>query len=433
LDTRARHIPAAPLRSSRLLVVLWACQECFRLAVSSIRAQGLRSLLTVLGVVIGISSVICVIALMQGLTHAIVTQFESLGSNTLTVRAKTPRIDALRGKISHLTPEDIDELRLRVSGIENITPLVVAGPRLGEVHSGSKVANGTLLGTTGSFQDVYRLFPRHGRFLTAFDDKSRRRVVVLGEQIRKDLELEDNPVGEFVQVGSEWYKVVGLMETRGEVFGQSQDSFVLMPYQTALAVIGLNTTPDLWVTFSVVHSEELEAIRQQVIGLLRRRHGLIGDAPDDFSIQSAESVARVLKSVSMGLTLVISGIVGISLLVGGIGIMNIMLVSVTERTREIGIAKALGAPRGFVLFQFLIEAVMLALIGGVLGVALGFGVAYVLGASIASAVPSFPLPFVPWWSVAGALAFSTAVGVGFGLLPATKAANLAPIEALRYE
>ena len=206
-----------------------------------------------------------------------------------------------------------------------------------------------------------------------------------------------------------------------------------MPYQTALAVIGLETTPDLWVTFSVVHADDLESVRQQVIGLLRRRHGLTGDAPDDFTIQSAESVARVLKSVSMGLTFVLSGIVGISLLVGGIGIMNIMLVSVTERTREIGIAKALGAPRGFVLFQFLIEAVMLALIGGAIGVAFGFAAAYVLGVSISAGVPSFPTPFVPWWSVAGALAFSTLVGVVFGLLPATKAANLAPIEALRYE
>src|SRR5581483_3798607 len=299
LDTKVLHFPApAPLRSSRWLVALHIFPECFSLAVSSIRAQGLRSVLTIIGVVIGISSVICVVALMQGLTRSIVSQFESLGSNTLTVKASTPRMDALRGKFARLTPEDIDQLRARIKGIQNITPLVVADPQFGEVRSGGKVTNGTLLGTTASFQDAYRLFPRHGRFLTAFDDQSHRRVVVLGEQIRKELELPENPTGEFVQVGSEWYKVVGQMEARGEVLGQSQDAFILMPYRTALAVIGLDTIPDLRVTFSVIHPEELESVRQQVIALLRRRHGLTGDRADDFSIQSADSVTRVVKTIS---------------------------------------------------------------------------------------------------------------------------------------
>ena len=420
---------------TRFQEFIYAFQECLRSALLAVRAHKLRSFLTVLGVIIGISSVICVFALMQGLTKSITQQFEGLGSSTLTLRSYTPLTEALRGKVNRLRPYDLEQLRFRIEGITNITPLVFAGARFGaEVRNGSNVANGQLFGTTPSYQDVNRVYPVRGRFLTRQDDESRRRVVVLGEQMRKDLKLPEDPTGHFVQIGREWFKVVGLLEPRGVVFGQNQDSILLMPYQTALAVTGVLTQqPDLWITFSATDPDSLDETKRRVAALMRRLHGLKEDQENDFVVESAETIAKTVQSISLTLTLVVSGIVGISLLVSGVGIMNIMLVSVTERTREIGIAKALGAPRQFILMQFLMEAMVLAALGGVVGIALGYGMAFGISKLIERSLDGFPSPSVPWWAVLGSCAFSALIGMVFGMLPATKAANLAPIDALRYE
>jgi putative ABC transport system permease protein len=420
---------------TRFQEFIYAFQECLRSALMAVRAHKLRSFLTVLGVIIGISSVICVFALMQGLTRSITEQFEVLGSGTLTLRSYTPLTDALRGKVNRLRPSDLEQLRYRIDGITNITPLVFAGARFGaEVRNGSNVANGQLFGTTPSYQDVNRVYPVRGRFLTRQDDESRRRVVVLGEQMRKDLKLPEDPTGHFVQIGREWFKVVGLLEARGAVFGQNQDAILLMPYQTALAVTGVLTQqPDLWVTFSATDPDSVDDVKHRVAALMRRLHSLKDDQENDFVVESAETIAKTVQSISLALTMVVSGIVGISLLVSGVGIMNIMLVSVTERTREIGIAKALGAPRQYILMQFLMEAMVLAALGGILGIALGYGMAFGVSKILAARLDGFPLPSVPWWVVLGACTFSTLIGMVFGLLPATKAANLAPIDALRYE
>jgi putative ABC transport system permease protein len=219
------------------------------------------------------------------------------------------------------------------------------------------------------------------------------------------------------------------MEPRGEMFGLSQDNYLLMPYQTALAVTGVVIQPDLWVIFSVADLNAVESIKDRVTSLIRQLHQIKPGQPDDFKIEASDTLAKSFKEISTTITLVVAGIVGISLLVGGVGIMNIMLVSVTERTREIGIAKALGAPRQFILMQFLIEAMVLAVIGGLIGIAVG----YALGFGIAKMIPNFPDPAVPWWAVVGACTFSGMIGMIFGILPASKAANLAPIDALRYE
>ena len=410
--------------------LVYASEECLRSALASIRAHGLRSFLTMLGVIIGVASVICVIALVQGLSRSITQQFEGLGSSTLTLRSYTPLEDQLRGKLNRLQPTDLEELRFRIDGITNITPIVFAGQRFGaEVRNGSNTANGQLLGTTANYQDVQQLFPKVGRFLSTSDDDSRRRVVVLGEQMRKDLKLPENPAGRFVQIGPEWFKVIGVMEARGEVFGQNQDTFLLMPYQTALAVTGVITQPDLWISFSVTDLDSVLNVKQRVAALIRRLHAIKKDQPDDFVVEASDTLANTFKQISTTVTFVVAGIVGISLLVGGIGIMNIMLVSVTERTREVGIAKALGAPRHFILLQFLIEAMLLATIGGLLGIGLGYALAF----GVAGAIPNFPSPSVPWWAVVGSCAFSTLIGMVFGILPASKAANLTPIDALRHE
>jgi putative ABC transport system permease protein len=345
----------------------------------------------------------------------------------LTVRAYTPLEDQLRGQLNRLQLSDVDDLRYRVAGISHITPLVPIASAAATY--GAHTATGLFYGSTQSLQDVYRAFPRSGRFITESDDASRRRVVVLGEQVRKDLKLPARPEGEFIQIGREWFKVVGVMEPRGEVFGQNQDAFLVMPYQTALAFGDAVAHPNFSITFSVVDPDGVDGVKQRVAAQIRRSHGLKSGDKDDFRVEASDSIARTFKQITSTITAVVAGVVSISLLVGGIGIMNIMLVSVTERTREIGIAKALGAPRHFILLQFLMEAMLLAVIGGIIGMAIGFALAY----GVAAVIPNFPTPSVPWWAVLGSCLFSMLIGMVFGILPASKAANLTPIDALRYE
>jgi putative ABC transport system permease protein len=407
--------------------LIYALQEGLRSAMGSILAHRLRSFLTMLGIIIGVASVICVIALVQGLSSSITQQFAGLGSTTLTLQAETPIEDRLRGKVNRLRLTDVDELRFRMDGISHITPMVPVS--VGQASYGDRTASGQFMGTTQSLQDVQQLFPRSGRFLTQSDDDSRRRVVVLGEQVRKDLELPEKPEGTFIQIGREWFKVVGVMESRGMVFGQNLDRFLLMPYQTALSFASAQVRPDFSITFVVNDPDAVQNVKQRVTSLIRRAHGIDKDKPDDFLVQASDSFIKTFEQITGTITAVVAGVVGISLLVGGIGIMNIMLVSVTERTREIGIAKALGAPRRYILLQFLIEAMVLAVIGGLIGMLLGFGLAY----GVAALIPNFPPPAVPWWAVAGSCLFSMLIGMVFGILPASKAANLVPIDALRYE
>jgi putative ABC transport system permease protein len=407
--------------------LLYAIQECVRSALSAIRSHRLRSFLTMLGIIIGVASVICVIAMVQGLSSRISQLFEGLGSNTLTLQAETPLEDQLRGKQNRLRLADLDVLKYRVDGIKYITPIVPVP--VGQVSYGTQSASGQFFGTTAGLQDVQSLFPRTGRFITDSDDNTGRRVVVLGDKIRKDLKMPEHPEGEFVQIGREWFKVIGVMEPRGEVFGQNLDMFLLMPYETALAFSGTMVNPNFQVQFVVNDPDTVDNVKQRVRALIRQSHGLKTEDKDDFRIAASDSIAKTFAQITSMVTLVVGGVVGISLLVGGIGIMNIMLVSVTERTREIGIAKALGAPRRFILLQFLIEAMVLAVIGGLIGMAIGFALAY----GVAGLIPNFPPPSVPWWAVVGSCLFSMLIGMVFGILPASKAANLAPIDALRYE
>lgn len=409
---------------------MYSFVESLRSALLSIAAHRLRSVLTTLGVIIGVASVIAVVALVQGLSQSIRKQFEGLGSNVQSIQAYTPFEDQLRGKFNRLTWSDFEQLRFRVDGIEHVTPHVMVGGRFArEVRSGRELATPFLVGTTRSFQHVQKTYTLYGRFLSETDEKSRRRVCVIGERVRKDLRLPEDPVGRFIELGGEWFKVVGLIEPRGELFGFDQDNFVIIPYQTALSLIGYESKPDLQIFFSVIELEQTEAIQERIRRLLRQLHNLKPHQPDDFKIQTAQQVVKTFGDVINMITLVLGGIVGISLLVGGIGIMNIMLVSVTERTREIGICKALGAQRRDIMMQFLIEATVLALFGGLIGIAIG----YALGYLVAIFIPGSFGVSVPWWVIVLACGFSALVGIIFGVVPATKAANLDPIEALRYE
>jgi putative ABC transport system permease protein len=252
---------------------------------------------------------------------------------------------------------------------------------------------------------------------------------VLGEKARTDLKLPEDCIGTFIQVGGQWFKIVGLMEARGEMFGQSMDHYLVIPFETGRTLLGPYNEPDMQILLTVDNLDAVDDVTSRITALLRRAHKIGPKDPDDFQVTTSQSITETIQRVSGTITLVISAVVGISLLVGGVGIMNIMLVSVTERTREIGIAKALGAPRRFILMQFLIEAMVLAVIGGIIGIGLG----WLLGVLAAKMIPHFPPPAVPWWAIVGATGFSALVGMLFGILPARRAANLAPIDALRHE
>jgi putative ABC transport system permease protein len=425
----------APVRERRVRqksnrVTLWfAAAEGARAAIASIHAHAFRSFLTALGIVIGVASVIAMVSIIQGLSFMIGQQFQGLGSNSVTVQSYTSLEHALQGRRSRLTQEDFNLIRYRVDGLESITPIMYIANGQSTVRYGSQTTVSQVLGTTYAYQKVGQYFAAQGRFLSDSDNDTRRRVAVIGEKVRDELSLPKEPLGEYIQINGEWLKIIGLLEPKGEIFGQSQDNRVLIPYSTMASLQGNQREPDINVQLTMRDLAELDNIRATIQRLLRAAHNLGKNDEDDFRVQTAAQLQDTFQSILNTVTVVMAGIVSISLLVGGIGIMNIMLVSVTERTREIGICKAIGAKRHHILLQFLLEALVLCLLGGLVGLAIGYGI----GALAASLIPNFPPAHTPWWAIALALGFSGVVGVVFGLLPAVKAANLDPISSLRYE
>ncbi|MEM7097689.1 MAG: ABC transporter permease [Pseudomonadota bacterium] len=402
--------------------------EAARAAIGSIIAHGFRSLLTTLGIIIGVASVIAVISLVQGLRESISAEFQALGSNSLTVRSYTPFEDRLQGIRSRITPDDYRLIRERVDGLDSITPVLFSEGTAGQIVWAGQSTLSQVQGTTLNYPDVANVFPSEGRFLTLTDDQKRRRVGVLGPKVVEDLGMED-PIGEFITIGGEWIKIIGVMEARGETFGMSQDDYVLLPFETMRGMNGVQNAPDIVMQLTVTDPTQIENVEDQITTLLRKSHGLTPLDDDDFRIETPEQISESFDQIINTVTVIVSGIVGISLVVGGIGIMNIMLVSVTERTREIGICKALGARRHHILLQFLLEALVLSILGGLVGLIIGYGI----GVLVASFVPNFPPVSLPWWAIATSLGFSGLIGVLFGILPASKAADLNPIDALRYE
>ena len=401
--------------------------ESLRSAFSSIRAHGFRSFLTTLGIVIGVAAVIGMVSIIQGLSFFVNQQFEGLGTNSLTIQSYTPIQDALQGRRARITEDDLEMIKARVDGITSITP-IISSNAFNQVYYGSQVSVTQIQGSTYSYQDVGLIYMKHGRFLSDSDNDTRRRVAVIGEEVRTNLSLPDNPVGEFVKIGDEWVRIVGLAEERGQILGQSQDNYMVVPFSTMRTLTGNQVEPDIFIQLTLSDINQTEAISNRITNLLRAAHDLDEDDDDDFRVQTSEQLASTVTSILGSVTLVMGGIVSISLLVGGIGIMNIMLVSVTERTREIGICKAIGAKRHQILLQFLFESLVLCMIGGLIGLLFGYGIGLIVAAAI-----DLPEAYVPFWAVLLAFGFSAFVGIVFGIMPAAKAANLDPIDALRYE
>ena len=409
---------------------MFSLVESFRSALQSIYAHRFRSFLTALGIIIGVASVIAVVSIVQGLSASISNEFKGLGSNSLTVEAYTSFEEALQGKENVLGIGDYERIVAHIDDISDVSPTFRPFGNFGTtVRAGATSTFTQVIAATETYMESAQVFPAQGRFLRASDDLSRRRVAVVGSKTLEDLRLSGEPLGQFIDIGGEWFKIIGITEEKGDSLGFSKDNYILIPFSVGQVIAGTGTKLNIAISFTVNDIEQIDAVQGRVTALLRQAHRLRPGQRNDFRVQSAQQLSESFDTIIATVTMVLSGIVGISLLVGGIGIMNIMLVSVTERTREIGICKALGAQRHHILMQFLIEATTLSLLGGLVGLVLG----YLIGFGASRAIPGLPDAFVPWWAVAMAFGFSSLVGIVFGIVPAAKAANLHPIDALRYE
>jgi putative ABC transport system permease protein len=399
----------------------------FRIALQAIRANKMRSLLTMLGIIIGVAAVIAVVSIVQGLNYVIETRLASVGATYIRVQwRQDPNDPDLAGREVVLTYEDGLAIMDRATAIDAFNPIFFRGER---VHHRDRNHATTLLGVGSSHQEVNNHWVEHGRFFSDLDLERRAPVCIVGLEIVKELELGDEPLGTDIVVGNNSFTVVGVMEEMGEMFGQNSDDLVLIPITTARDIYGHEAFKRLILDFQASSAELVDLAKDQIREVLRSRHHIPEGKRDDFRVILQEEILETTGSILGTITSVVAGVVSIALLVGGIGIMNIMLVSVTERTREIGIRKAVGARRSDILVQFLTEAVTISLVGGLLGILGGWG----LGILGANAIPGFPPAHVPIWAIALGFGFAAVVGVFFGTYPAAKAAGLDPIEALRYE
>ncbi|HET7650538.1 MAG TPA: ABC transporter permease [Gammaproteobacteria bacterium] len=390
----------------------------------------MRSFLTTLGIIIAVMAVIAVVSLIQGFRHSVTTTFANMGSDVLTIQSNETFEEFMSGKIVKVTPDDLQVIQHQVPGISNITPiLTLAGDGSGAVQYGDQTAYAGIYGTTSSHAESTSFYPVIGRYIAPSDDIGHQRVAVIGHTLVTDLNLPKDPTGKYLEMFNQWFRIIGVLKTLGTIGGEDQDDRIYIPYGTAHSLVGASTVPDIQINVTVNDLKNMDSVVGRITQILRRQHHLKPGQDDDFLVQTPEQTLSSFNQILNSITLILGGIVGISLLVGGIGIMNIMLVQVTERTREIGICKSLGARRQDILMQFLIEAVTLSLLGGCVGLLLGYGA----GVLIAHAVPQFLGAHVPWWAVVLALGFSVSVGVFFGIAPAAKAASLDPIDALRYE
>jgi putative ABC transport system permease protein len=332
----------------------------------------------------------------------------------------------IAGRDVRLTLDDGLALMQKVPELGAFTPTYVAATR---ARSHDRTSTPYLLAVGTSYQEVVNHWVGHGRFFTALDMSARARVCLIGGQVAKDLRLGERPLGQDIQVAGNVFTIVGVMEEKGEFLGQNRDDLVIIPFATARDIYGEEALKRIRLDFKARRAEDVQRAKELMAAVLRDRHGVRPGMRDDFRIMLQEEILKTTSTILGTVTKVIGAVVGVALLVGGIGIMNIMLVTVRERTREIGIRKAVGARRRDVLLQFLIEAATLAGLGGAIGIAAGWA----LGALGAHAIPGFPTAHMPLWAVVLGFGFASAVGIFFGVYPAAKAASINPIEALRYE
>ncbi len=402
-----------------------------RVALGALTVHKMRSFLTMLGVVIGVAAVIALVAAGDGAQAQIVSQFEALGSNLLVVSPQQSfgfSQSGLRTSTAKMTTNDVDAIQALATTAALIAPVYDTNAT---VTYGGKTTNVTIDGVTAAYATVRNWTVAHGRFVTDDDDTNLALVVVLGQTVVSTLfgSTSANPVGDVIRINRENYSVVGVLASKGQSGPQDQDNVVMMPLRTAqLKLGGAGNKQVQQINLQVTSASEMDFAQAQVTAILRAERGLATGASNDFRIQNQADLVTSISQTSSTFTTLLASIAAISLLVGGIGIMNIMLVSVTERTREVGLRKAVGARRRDILVQFLAEAVVLSAIGGIVGIALGVG-----GAQIITPLLGGTKALVTGKTIGMAVAVSLAIGIFSGLYPANRAASLHPIDALRYE
>ncbi len=388
-----------------------------RLALSRLRSSRLRAALTMLGVVIGVASVVALVGVGQGTTSSITSRLNALGTNLLTISAS-----GRNGGSSTLTVEDATA----IAGIDTIAAVAPEASTEAVVAAGRTTTTTSIIGTSAAYASVRAYDVWQGTFLTDATVGQSLRVAVLGATVADDLGLDASAIGTEISIGGLPFEVIGILQPKGGSGFQDPDNEVLVPIGVVQKYLvsgdGVRT-----IGVSVANAGDIQTARNQITALLETRHGIAAGGTDDFTIFDQAQLLATASSISGTLTLLLGGIASISLIVGGIGIMNIMLVSVRERTREIGIRKALGARARDILSQFLIEALTLSLLGGLIGIALGLAVSALIARYAGWGFTVDP------GTVAMASLFSLVVGVVFGVWPARLAARLDPIAALRYE
>lgn len=400
-----------------------------RVAFRALVRNKMRAALTMLGIIIGVSAVIAMVSIGQGASASVQAQIESIGTNLLFVSAGAQNVGGVRSGTGDsgtntLTVEDLDAVKREVPSVSMVTPAVNARSQL---VFGNMNWNTSVQGVSEQYPDIRKWTVQSGAFFTDSDVRSAARVIVVGQTIADSLFAGTDPVGQTLRVSTLPFRVVGVMARKGQdQQGRDQDDIAFAPFTTVQKkVLG---SPRLQIAYvSAISQDATYTAQQQISELLRQRHKLTANEGNDFTVRNMSDIAEAANETNSTMTILLACIASVSLLVGGIGIMNIMLVSVTERTREIGIRMAIGARSSAVKTQFLIESIVLSLTGGFIGIVLGI-------------VISVAIPRLVGWptlisslAIVGSVIFSAAVGIFFGYYPARKAAALDPIEALRYE
>ncbi len=400
-----------------------------RVAFRALVRNKMRAALTMLGIIIGVSAVIAMVSIGQGASASVQAQIESIGTNLLFVSAGAQNVGGVRSGTQdtgnqNLTVDDLDAIKREVPSVSMVTPSVNARSQL---VAGNMNWNTNVTGVSEQYPEIRKWPVATGSFFTDADIRTAARVIVIGQTLADNLYPGADPIGQDIRVMNLPFRVVGVMAAKGQdPQGRDQDDVAFAPFTTVQKkILGRDRVQIAYV--SAISQDATYTAQSQITDLLRQRHKLSDNEPSDFTVRNMTDVAEAANETSKTMTILLACIAGVSLLVGGIGIMNIMLVSVTERTREIGIRMAIGARSSAVRSQFLIESIVLSLTGGAIGI--------VLGVVLSLAIPAFlgwPT-LVSMMAIVGSVLFSAAVGIFFGYYPARKAASLDPIEALRYE
>jgi putative ABC transport system permease protein len=415
--------------------------ETFGMSLQALAANRLRSFLALLGVVIGVATVIGMVALINGFQRSVEQSIRSMGTNTIYIHRIRPGVhvggdipDSLKQRKA-FTIEDGEAILAQCPAVRAVGAVKFdyMGLRLG--YRGKLTRGTEVYGADGNYLAVHGFDVERGRYFTAQEVARRANVVVLGPSTREALFKNANPLGRTVRIGSIPFTVIGEYTPKGKLLGEDLDAAAAIPFTTMDKYFAAPSDAPPWIPRRgelflhavAVSPERNEQAQREIIDVLRVRRHLPSNKPNDFAVFTDEAIMSIWRMITGGIVAVMVLISGVSLLVGGIGVMNIMLVAVTERTREIGVRKALGAPRAAIMTQFLIEAMLLTAAGGVIGILLGAGISWIV-----RAVGHLPT-YVSAWSVVTGIVFSAAVGVFFGLYPAMRASRLDPVDSLRYE